>query len=59
MSVMDSGVATLFVCFAEDPGQLEAIRPDLHAMLRSAWLVRYGVDDWDIRMHSGPHSGVR
>jgi len=50
MSAMDSGVATMFVCFAEDPGQLETSRPELFAQLRSAWVVRYGVEDWDIRM---------
>ena len=52
LSVMDSGVATLFICFAEDPGQLEASRPELHAELRAAWVVRYGVEDWDVRMRS-------
>jgi len=58
LSVLDSGVATLFVCFAEDPEQLEATRPDLHAQLRNAWVVRYGEEDWEVRMYTGappPH----
>jgi len=50
LSVMDSGVATLFICFAEDPGQLEAARPELYAELRAAWVVRYGVEDFNVRM---------
>ena len=41
LSAMDSGVATLFVCFAEDPQQLAVTRPDLHAQLKAAWLVRW------------------
>jgi hypothetical protein len=50
LSVMDSGVATLFICFAEDPGQLEAARPELYSELRAAWVVRYGVEDFNVRM---------
>jgi len=53
LTVVDSGVATMFVCFAEDPGQLESSRPPLHAALRNAWLERYGEDDWGVRMYSG------
>ena len=37
MSVIDAGVATIFVVFAEDPGAFRQSHPELHDQLVSAW----------------------
>jgi len=52
LAPIDSAVATLFVCFAEDPGQLHARSPELSAKLSSAWVQHWGQDDWNVRMAS-------
>ncbi|KAL8006862.1 putative choline transporter [Plasmopara halstedii] len=36
-SILDSIVATIFVCFAEDPAALQLSHPDEHARLVDAW----------------------
>ncbi|KAF4322518.1 hypothetical protein JM18_002453 [Phytophthora kernoviae] len=36
-SILDSMVATIFVCFAEDPAALQRSHPDEHARLVEAW----------------------
>lgn len=44
MSVIDAGVATVFVCFAEDPTALEATHPDHFAELLRAWeMMHYDI----------------
>ena len=52
LAPMDSAVATLFVCFAEDPRQLHITSPDLSAKLGLAWVAAFGEEDWDVRMAS-------
>uniref|UniRef100_M4BRV2 Uncharacterized protein n=1 Tax=Hyaloperonospora arabidopsidis (strain Emoy2) TaxID=559515 RepID=M4BRV2_HYAAE len=36
-SILDSIVATIFVCFAEDPAALYCSHPEEHARLVEAW----------------------
>lgn len=38
---IDSAVATLFVCFAENPDRLQAVHPANYVALKSAWDERY------------------
>ena len=40
-SVLDSGVVTVLVCFAEDPGALHSSRPAVHHDLVQAWAQIY------------------
>jgi len=42
VSVVDSGVATTFVCFAEAPGVFESTHPVLFNDLASAWRIAHG-----------------
>ena len=37
MSVVDAGVATVFVCFAEDPSAFQRTHPELFTPLLEAW----------------------
>jgi hypothetical protein len=41
MTVIDSAVCTIYVCFAEDPGALRTTHPAAHHELMSAWSVMY------------------
>ena len=41
MTVIDSAVCTVFVCFAEDPGSLRSTHPDAHLDLMRGWCARY------------------
>jgi len=41
MSVIDSTVATIFVCFAEDPAAFQQTRPELYGPMVSAWYQLY------------------
>lgn len=41
LSAIDSCVATLFVCFAEDPAALNVTAPEAFAALSVAWAQRY------------------
>jgi hypothetical protein len=41
MTVIDSAVCTVYVCFAEDPTALSATHPAAHHELMSAWSVMY------------------
>jgi len=52
LAPLDSSVATLFVCFAEDPAQLNATSPALNGQLHQAWAQGLGEEDWSVRMHT-------
>lgn len=41
MSIIDSAVATVFVCWAENPSALQTGYPDWHGKLMSAWCKAY------------------
>ena len=41
VSVLDAGVVTVLVCFAEDPGALHSSRPAVHHDLVQAWAQIY------------------
>ena len=53
MSTIDSCVATLFVCFAEDPAALNVTAPDAFAALSVAWAQRY--PDFSMAHIHGPY----
>jgi len=40
-SVVDSAVATIFVCFAEDPAAFHQSNPELFELMNSAWYKMY------------------
>merc|ERR1711871_1568656 len=40
--VVESAVATLFVCYAEDPEAMQRSHPEEFQMLSAAFLARYG-----------------
>ena len=42
VSVIDSGVATTYVCFAESPGVFENTHPALFNDLASTWRIAHG-----------------
>eukprot|EP00164_Ancoracysta_twista_P001528 GFYU01002006.1.p1 GENE.GFYU01002006.1~~GFYU01002006.1.p1 ORF type:complete len:542 (+),score=142.44 GFYU01002006.1:65-1690(+) len=42
MSVVDSGITSFFVCFAEDPQALRNSKPELYTKLIAAWQLRWG-----------------
>ena len=42
MVVVRSGIATIFVCFAEDPAALSVTKPHDYDVITSAWRDRYG-----------------
>ena len=42
MVVVRSGVATIFVCFAEDPSILSETKPEYYDKIATAWRNRYG-----------------
>ena len=44
MEVVHSGIAALFVCFAEDPAAFAATKPQVYAKFGAAWAARYGGD---------------
>jgi len=58
LAPLDSGVATLFVCFAEDPAQLHATNPTLNGQLHQAWIQGLGEEDWSVRMHTTRSAGA-
>ena len=41
MQTVDSCVATLFVCFVEDPAALSVTAPEAYTVLSPAWEQRY------------------
>jgi len=41
MSVVDSAVATVFVCLAEDPAALQRTHANVHHQLMQAWVQMY------------------
>lgn len=41
LSVIDSSVATVFVCYAEDPAIFAQNRPELYQPLTQAWYDLY------------------
>jgi hypothetical protein len=41
LSVIDSSVATIFVCFAEDPAAFQQSHPDLYQPLVNEWHALY------------------
>ena len=41
MQTVDSCVATLFVCFVEDPAALSVTAPEAYTVLSTAWAQRY------------------
>ena len=41
VGVVSAGVATVYVCFAEDPGALHSSRPSVHHELVQAWAQIY------------------
>ena len=41
MQTVDSCVATLFVCFVEDPAALRVTAPEAYTVLSTAWAQRY------------------
>ena len=41
MQTVDSCVATLFVCFVEDPAALSVTAPEAYTILSTAWAQRY------------------
>jgi len=43
MAVVRAGVATIFVCFAEDPICLATTKADSYQLIVEAWRARYGV----------------
>eukprot|EP00455_Lapot_gusevi_P034542 TRINITY_DN380_c0_g1_i3.p1 TRINITY_DN380_c0_g1~~TRINITY_DN380_c0_g1_i3.p1 ORF type:complete len:535 (+),score=170.86 TRINITY_DN380_c0_g1_i3:87-1691(+) len=42
MEVIESCVASFFVCFAEDPAALNATKPEAYQHIATAWRARYG-----------------
>lgn len=42
LGLIDSAVATIFVCFAENPSAFEATNPLLHNGLQRAWMQMHG-----------------
>jgi hypothetical protein len=41
LSVIDSSIATIFVCFAEDPAAFQQSHPDLYQPLIAEWHALY------------------
>jgi len=37
MSVLDAGVATVYLCFIENPNAISTAHPDMYNELASAW----------------------
>lgn len=50
MQTIDSCIATLFVCFVEDPAALNVTAPEAYAVLSAAWAQRYP-DFSQVRSH--------
>jgi hypothetical protein len=50
MQTVDSCVATLFVCFVEDPAALSVTAPEAYTVLSTAWEQRYP-DFSQVRAH--------
>ncbi len=42
MEVVHSGIAALFVCWAEEPAAFAATKPQVYAKFGAAWAARYG-----------------